>query len=248
VFLVTLLPGIGSAVAFATLIREQRFTPKPGLRLGASVAALPAGFRRYLVAVGIFGLGDFSHTLLILAATLLLTPGHGHREAAAAAMMLYAWKNACGAAAAFPVGWLGDRLGHRPVLVAGYGLGALTMIGFAALFLTQTANLWLLGGLFATAGIYLAVEEALEPAMTADLVPDEAVRGTAYGVLATVNGMGDFAASVGVGALFAVGPEWSFQAAAVLMATGAVWMAMIRGRPSAPSGGSGKIGPGGGNG
>ena len=54
--------------------------------------------------------------------------------------------------------------------------------------LTLQIALWLLGLLFATAGIYLAVEESLEPAMTADLVPDESVRGTAYGVLATVNG------------------------------------------------------------
>src|SRR5439155_9633164 len=74
VFLVTLIPGIGSAVAFATLIREKRFTPTPGLQLGASVAALPAGFRRYLVGVGLFGLGDFSHALLVLAAGVLLTP------------------------------------------------------------------------------------------------------------------------------------------------------------------------------
>src|SRR5688572_359681 len=35
VFLLTLIPGLGAALAFALLIREQRFTPKPGLRLGA---------------------------------------------------------------------------------------------------------------------------------------------------------------------------------------------------------------------
>ena len=225
VFLITLIPGIGAAVAFATLIREQRFTPNPGLRLGASVAALPAGFRRYLVGVGLFGLGDFSHALLVLVATLLLTPAHGARDAATIAMMLYAGKNACGAVAAFPVGWLGDRFGHRVVLVAGYAIGALTMAGFAGLVLMTTANLYLLGGLFAAAGIYLAVEESLEPAMTADLVPDPAVRGTAYGVLATVNGLGDFVASVGVGSLFAVGAEWGFAVAAGLMAAGTICLA-----------------------
>lgn len=228
VFLLTLLPGLGSAVAFALLIREQRFTPKPGLRLGASVRALPAAFRKYLVGVGLFGLGDFSHTLLILASTLLLAPVHGEKDAATVAMMLYAWKNACGAAAAFPAGWLGDRLGHRGVLVGGYLLGAATTGGFAALFLTQTASLVWLVVLFATAGIYLAVEEALEPAMAADAVPDPAVRGTAYGVLATVNGVGDFVASVGVGALFAVGAEVGFGIAAGLMTAGAVWMLLMR--------------------
>lgn len=226
VFLLTLVPGIGSAIAFAALIREQRFTPKPGLRLQASVRSLPTEFRRYLIAVGLFGIGDFSHTLLVLAATVLLAPEHGEKAAAMAAVSLYAWKNACGAVAAFPIGWLGDRLGHRVVLVGGYGLGVLTMVGFALLFATQTASLPWLAVLFATAGIYLATEEALEPAMSADLVPDQTVRGTAFGVLATVNGVGDFVASVGVGALFAIGPEAAFAAASALMAAGTVAMAM----------------------
>lgn len=222
VFLLTLIPGIGAAVVFAVLIREQRFTPKPGLRLGASIRALPAGFRRYLVGVGLFGLGDFSHTLLILAATVLLTPVYGEQDAAVWAMTLYAAKNAVGAGVAFPAGWLGDRLGHRAVLVGGYAAGVLTAAGFAALFVTAAPSLVWLGVLFPLAGVYLAVEEALEPALAADLVPDPAVRGTAFGVLAGVNGVGDFVASVGVGALFAVGPEVGFGAAAVLMAAGAV--------------------------
>ena len=224
VFLLTLIPGLGAALAFALLIREQRFNPKPGLRLGASVRMLPPGFRRYLVGVGLFGLGDFSHALLILAAIVLLTPEYGNLDAAAIAMMLYAGKNACGAIAAFPAGWLGDRIGHKPVLVGGYLLGVATMIGFAVLFATQSTSVVELAVLFAMAGIYLAVEEALEPAMSADLTPDPATRGTAFGVLATVNGIGDFVASVGVGALFALGGEVAFGTAAALMSIGAMWM------------------------
>ena len=224
VFLVTLIPGLGAALAFAMLIREQRFTPKPGLRLGASIRSLPPQFRKFLAGVGLFGMGDFSHALLILTATVALTPTHGMQAAAAIAGLLYAGKNAAGAAAAFPAGWLGDRFGDRPVLVAGYALGALTMVGFGLVFATQSAGVWWLAGLFVAAGVYLAVEEALEPAMVADLVPDGQVRGTAFGVLATVNGLGDFVASVGVGALFALGPQVGFAASAVLMGLGAAWM------------------------
>jgi MFS family permease len=225
VFLVTLVPGLGAALAFALLVRERRFTPNPGLRLGASIRALPAGFRRYLAPVFLFGLGDFSHALLIFAATLLLTPGYGAQAAATVAMSLYALKNAAGALAAFPAGWLGDRWGHRPVLVGGYLLGAGTMTGFGVLFATETRGVAWVAVLFATAGVYVAVQEALEPAIAADLVPDRAARGTAFGVLAAVNGLGDVFASIGIGALFLLGEPVAFATAAGLMLAGTVWLA-----------------------
>ena len=233
VFLVTLIPGLGAALAFALLIREQRFTPKPGLRLGASIRMLPAPFRRFLAPVFVFGLADFSHLLLIFAATVLLAPRYEStglsaeealQAAAATAMALYAVKNGAGALAAFPAGALGDRLGHRRVLLGGYLLGVITMAGFLLLFLTETRSPAWLAVLFALAGIYVAVQEALEPAITADLVPDRAIRGTAMGTLATVNGLGDFVASVGVGALFALHPQIGFAAAAVVMLVGTLWL------------------------
>jgi MFS family permease len=224
VFLVTLIPGLGAALAFALLIREQRFTPKPGLRLGASIRMLPTAFRRFLAPIFIFGIADFSHALLILAASVLLAPVRGVQDAAATAVALYAIKNAAGALAAFPAGVLGDRLGHRRVLVGGYFLGVITMAGFGVLFVTETRSEVWLGVLFALAGVYVAIEEALEPALTADLVPDKSIRGTAMGVLATVNGLGDFIASVGVGALFAIGPQVGFAVAAAVMLVGAAWL------------------------
>jgi MFS family permease len=228
VFLVTLIPGLGAALAFALMVREKRFTPRPGLRLGASIKALPTGFRRYLAPVFVFGLGDFSHVLLVSAAAVLLIPAHGEQTAAAVAMSLYAVKNGAGALCAFPAGWLGDRWGHRRVLVGGYLLGALTMIGFGVLFVTQTRDVAWLAVLFATAGVYIAIQEALEPAIAADLVPDRAVRGTAFGVLAAVNGLGDVFASIAIGALFMLGPQVGFATAAALMLAGTLWLAMIR--------------------
>ncbi|MCS6864521.1 MAG: MFS transporter [Gemmataceae bacterium] len=222
VFLITLIPGLGAAITFAALIREQRFTPKPGLRFSASLRLLPRRFWRFLAPVLVFGIGDFSHTLLIFVATVLLTPTHGVQEAATLAGLLYAWKNAAGAIAAFPAGWLGDHFGRRQTLAGGYALGAVVMMGLAALSLAQTVSLGWLVVLFGLAGVYLAVEEALEPALTADLVPDASLRGTGMGVLATVNGIGDFLASIGFGLLFALGAEIGLSTAAIFMASGAV--------------------------
>lgn len=224
VFLLTLIPGLGSALTFALLVREGARSEGRPRKFWASVAALPADFRRYLVGVGVFGAGDFSHTLLILAAAQGLAPIHGAQRAAALAALLYAVRNVAHAAAAFPIGALGDRLGRRGLLVAGYVLGALTLLGFAGALATGVD--WpLLGLLFVLAGVYLSVEESLEPALTADLVPDVSLRGTAYGVLGTVNGLGDFVSSAAVGVLLAWGPLPAFAVPAAVMFLGALVLA-----------------------
>jgi MFS family permease len=230
-FLVTLIPGVGSALAFWLLVREQRFTPKPGMRFRESLAELPPRFRRYLVAVGLFGLGDFSATLLIFASIALLKPAYGEATAIALGPILYAIRNAVEAIVAFPIGALSDRSGRRGLLVVGYLVGALTMLGFLSAFVWQVHSLAFVIGLFVLAGVYLAFQEALEGAMTAELVPERGRRGTAYGVLGCVNGVGDFAASFVVGLLIATRPEWAFVYAAGWMVLGAGAMALV-GRPS----------------
>src|SRR5579883_2687771 len=223
-FLFTLVPGLGAAAAFALLVRERRFTPKPGLRLQASVAALPRGYARFLVGIGLFGLGDFAHTVLILAATHALPAAVPADTAAAAGVLLYAWRNLVQALAAYPAGWLGDRIGRRRTLAIGYVTGAVAMAGFGLLagFAPGSFAGWV--ALFALAGAYTAVQESLEPAIMPDLVPGKEMHGTAYGVLAVVNGLGDVGASLAVGFLFmTLGPAVGLGYAAALMTAGAAW-------------------------
>jgi MFS family permease len=228
VFLLTLIPGVGSALVFLFLVREQRFTPKPAVRFRESLAELPRPFRRYLVAVGLFGLGDFSPTLLILASIALLEPAYDREFALLMGPVLYAIRNAVQAATAFPAGALSDHVGRRGLLVVGYVIGVAVMNGFTAAFLWGIHSLAYVIGLFVLAGVYVAFQEALEGAMTADLIPDRTRRGTAYGVLGCVNGVGDFAASFVVGLLIAVYPEVAFQYAAGWMLLGAGAMALVR--------------------
>jgi MFS family permease len=230
VFLLTLLPGLTSALAFAVLVRER---PHAGLKTTTFAGAwglLPTGFRRYLVGVGVFGLGDFSRALLVLAATELLRPRSGSlEEAAAVAAVLYAWHNACQAVTAFPVGALSDVLGRRGLLVAGYLLGAVVAAGMGVVFWAGLASLPALALIFALSGAAIAVEEALEGAMTADLVPEPTVRGTAYGVLGAVNGVGDLLSSLLVGVLWQqIAPAAGFAYAAVMMTMGALLLGRVR--------------------
>ena len=229
VFWLTLIPGALSVATFALFVQDDRTVPNPALTFWAAIQRLPQEFRRYLVAVGAFGIGDFAHTLLILAATQLLTPTMGVVRAAQIAGLLYVWRNIVQTAASFPVGALADKSGHRRVLVIGYALGSSMALLTAVAFMMPTdERVFLLPLIFTLAGLYVAVEEALEATVTAGYVPP-AVRGISYGVLGTVNGVGDFISSAAVGLLWSiVSPICGFGLAAAVMAIGTVAMARLR--------------------
>jgi MFS family permease len=221
-FALTLLPGLLAVLAFAVLVREQVRPPgekRPAFR--AALRDLPGPFRRYLIGVGIFGLGDFSRSLLILASATILTPRLGAANAASFAAILYAGHNAIQAAAALAAGWLSDHIGRRGLLVAGYFLGALVTVSLTAVFASGTDSQGLLVAIICGSGIYVAIEETLENAITADLVPELSIRGTAFGVLGVVNGVGDFVASAVVGGLWLIAPQYGFFFATTMMLIGA---------------------------
>lgn len=221
IFLLTLIPGLGAGIAFACLVREKRAAPA-AIKLWKTVKSLPREFWHFLSGVGIFGMGNFARTLMILAATDLLAPGHGIMHAAEIAGLLYASYNVVYAAFSYPAGALSDRVGRRGLLAAGYMAGALAAAGFLAAFVLRIDGIAFLLALFALSGISSAVVDALEGAATADFITDDSIRGTAYGVLGAVNGAGDLIASIVVGALWsALSPTAAFAYAGALMAAGA---------------------------
>jgi MFS family permease len=222
IFLLSLIPGLASVVSFVVLVREKRRPENKALRFLGALRDLPKPYTRFLQGVGVFGLGDFSHTLLILGATQLLTPVHGPVRAAQIAALLYVLRNVLYAAASFPIGSLADRIDKTKLLAAGYFLGALTAAGIASLMALNIPNISHLAILFALAGIYIAIQDSLEGAIPADMVPSHS-RGTAYGLMGTVNGVGDLVASVLVGTLWtAVSPTVAFNGAGALMLSGTV--------------------------
>jgi MFS family permease len=228
VFWLTLIPGVLAVLAFLLLVRDPERSPNPALRLITTLRALPSRFKRYLAAVGIFGLGDFSHSLLILAATQLLTLSRGVVHAAQIAGLLYVWRNVVQVAASYPIGALADRVGSRSVLIAGYGLGALTAGMTGAAFALGLTSLAYLAAIFTAAGLYVAVQEALEATVTADLVEGETLT-TSYGALGGVNGAASFVSSAGVGLLWtAISPATGFATATLLMIAGTAALARAR--------------------
>jgi MFS family permease len=170
VFLWTLVPGMVAVACFGLLVHESPGDVKKKQSFLGGLRALPATFRPFLFAVGIFGSGDFSHTLLILYATRMLVPNYGMAKAASLAVGLYTLHNVFYAGSAYLSGWLSDHVPQRKiVLAAGYTLAGITAI----LLTTATAHLWLLAIIFVLAGLYVGTDEALEDSLAAELIPRE---------------------------------------------------------------------------
>lgn len=216
----SLLPGVLSAVVFAVFVRERGKQSPSARPFGLALRSMPAEFRRYLSGVGVFGAGDYAHTLLILAATQLLTPSMGGVRAAAFGGLFYVWHNAVYALSAYPAGALADRFGHRRVLAGGYAISVSVPLALIACFVGAWGSIPVLAAIFTVAGLVNGVQDTLEGAATGDLVP-ERERGLGFGLLGAVNGVGDLVSSVVVGALWTAHPALGFGYAAFCMSLGA---------------------------
>lgn len=220
VFALTIIPGLLAAVAFGYLVKEHQRAPVSHISFGERLRALPPKFRTFLVGVGLFGLGDFAHTMLILLATQQLTPSLGAVRAATTAIALYMAHNVFYAGFAFLAGWLADRMDKPLLLAAGYFLAA----GMAVAVILLPGTLWTLVLVFVSGGVYVAIEEALEDSLCAELVTKEH-HGMAFGTMATVNGIGDLVSSVVVGGLWTTwGTTIAFGYSAVLFGLGGLFV------------------------
>jgi MFS family permease len=228
VFLLTLIPGVCAAGVIAFFVREKERQPVSHVSFGARLRLLPRPYRKFLVAVGIFGAGDFAPTLLILLATQKLSPELGAARAASVAVGYYVLRNVFYAGFAYVAGWLADHFKKHLVLASGYALAAV----MAGLIVAVPMTIGLLGIIFVLSGIHVAIGETLEDSFCAELVGEEQ-HGMAFGVLATVNGLGDFLSSIVVGALWtAMGTSVAFGYSAVLFSLGA--LLVLRAKPAKP--------------
>ncbi|CAN5514797.1 MFS transporter [soil metagenome] len=219
----TLIPGLIAAAVIAFFVKEHARAPVGHVSFGERLRSLPQPYRRFIAAVALFGAGDFAHSMLILLATQKLAPSLGMAKAASVAVALYVLHNVCYAGFSMLAGHLADRAPKNLLLAAGYALAGLMTIGIIIL----PASIATMAAVFVVGGIYIAIEETLEDSLCAELV-DESHHGMAFGVLATVNGVGDFISSIVVGILWtAFGAEVAFGYSAVLFSLGAIAVAQL---------------------
>ncbi|MDN5860975.1 MAG: MFS transporter [Pseudonocardia sp.] len=229
--LLSVIPGLLAAAAIGYAIRQARlpkvverkklrFRIRPVLR--GRLGRIMAGFTA-------FEIGNVAATLLILRATDLYVAERGIDAATRIGIGLYVIYNVAATITSFPAGSLSDRLsGRGPLLVTLAGVAA-----FAAaylLFALAGPVLLVLGAAFALAGIGIGCVETAEHAAVAACAAPE-IRGSAFGLLATVQAIGNVAASTVAGLLYTVAsPAVAFGYLVVWMvvALGVLGWAMAR--------------------
>jgi MFS family permease len=217
--LISVVPGLLAALAILYAINQTRLpTARERRKLRFQIRPVLNGqLGRLLAAFALFEVGNLAATLLILRATDLLSPGHGLQAATQIALGLYTAYNIAATLVSFPAGKVSDQLGARgPLLVV--GAGVLAFLLAYALFAVTGPVVLVLGIAFVAAGIGIGCAETAEHAAVAALAPQQ-LRGSAFGLLATVQAVGNLIASSVAGLLYTVAsPAIAFGYVAACMA------------------------------
>jgi len=198
IFYLSFIPGILAIVTITFGVRERKFKIRKKVRgLIFHIKTLPFKFKLFLFVMFVFGIGNFHKTLMLLRVQEVLTPTNGLLIAGAIAVFLYAIRNIAQAVSDYFIGSMSDKVGKKILLAfIGFFLFGVTSLGF----IYTTTNFYYFTFLFVLAGIS-ASGAALERAYAADLLPSH-IRGTGYGVLNTIDGIGDFISSFVAGTIW----------------------------------------------
>jgi MFS family permease len=200
----SVIPGALAALAIIYAIRHtaatrQRTTQPIRIHIRP---VLRGHLGRLMIGVTAFELGNAAATLLILRATDLFDSGRSQNAATQLALVLYVLYNLAATLISIPAGRHGDRYNPIRVLAA----GAIFFAAGYGVFAAGPRQPWLLAAGFILAGLGIGCGETAESAAVAALAP-AALRGSAFGLLATAQAGANLAASALAGIIWtAVSP------------------------------------------
>jgi MFS family permease len=168
VFLWASSGGIVAVLLTLSVKEPKRDANAPVYRFSWSLKALPTPFKRYLLVMALFTLGNASNMFLLLRAKDMGLPEYQ-------VPLLWALVSLTAALFSTPLSALSDKLGRVRLIIGGW-------VVYSVFYLSLGLNShpWLIWPLFAFYGLFMAATEGAEKALVADLVSNE-VLGTAYG-------------------------------------------------------------------
>ncbi len=217
-FLLAAVPG---ALAVVVLVGGVREAPARASTTAAvavdphRLRALGGRFWALLGVILIFTLGNSTDAFLLLRAADVGVP-------VAQIPLLWAMLHVVKSASSTPGGALSDRVGRRPLLIAGWMLFAAVYFAFG-----RATSVWQIWVLFAVYGVYFGLTEGTEKALVADLVPPSA-RGTAFGGFNLAISLGALPASVIFGLWWdRVGPRAAFDFGATMAVIAVIGVVLV---------------------
>jgi len=225
VFWSAFIPAILTVFVLIFGVSEVRGRGEKAVLPTLTLKPFDARFKRFLLIVVLFTLGNSSDAFLLLRAKDL-----GVTTGIPVLRVVFSWLGVT--TALMPILWVvflwavlhivkmlssmpggiwSDRIGRRNVIIVGWGVHSLVYLGLA--LASSAWHIWLL---FTVYGIYFGLTEGVEKALVADLVPSE-LRATAYGVYHFAIGIAALPASVIMGALWEIfDPTVAFSFGALL--------------------------------
>ncbi len=223
VFWVAAIPGALAVLVAIAFVREQREPAAPRAKAAAAPTgpasalprSLPRSFWLTMLPILVFTLGNSTDAFLLLRASQLGVP-------TALIPLVWVLLHLVKSASSTPGGALSDRVGRRPLIVAGWGLYAAVYAGFS--LATDQWHAWALFGVY---GVVFGLTEGTEKALVADLVPASR-RGTAFGWYQATVGVAALPASIGFGVVWdRFGSPAAFGMGAALAVVAAVIMSLV---------------------
>ena len=192
VFWLSVIPGAIALVIILFVVRERISESAGEFKLLAGVKSVLKGrFSWLLIIVGIFSLGAFNFSFILLNA----------QEAGIVDSfipLVYAAVNVAHVAVAIPAGVLSDKVGKEKIMILGYGV-FLSSVILIFLLPLNGFDAFLVAVFY---GAYFGIIETVQRALVPKYVHSNLV-GTAYGIYYLIVGSAFFVSNAVVGSLWA---------------------------------------------